>query len=213
MIMFRKLQILPVLAGVAMVALFAQDAWAGDSPWLVRLRGIALVPDESSTVSVIGGSIEVDTAVVPELDISYFFTDHIAVELVLATSWHDVTDEGSTLGNVDLGEVSMLPPVLSLQYHFTPDSQFRPYIGAGVNYTIFYNEDAPGGTVVSIDYENSFGFALQAGIDIGIDDHWAINFDVKKVFLNTDVSLNGGAITADVDLDPWLFGLGVAYRY
>lgn len=65
--------------------------------------------------------------------------------------------------------------------------------------------------MVSIDYENSFGFALQAGIDIGIDDHWAINLDLKKVFLNTDVSLNGGAITADLDLDPWLFGLGVAY--
>lgn len=132
---------------------------------------------------------------------------------MLATTWHDVTDEGSVLGNVDLGEVSMIPPVLSLQYHFMPDAQFRPYVGGGVNYTIFYNEDAPGGTVVSIDYENSFGFALQAGIDIGFNENWAINLDLKKVFLSTDVSINGGAITADVDLDPWLFGLGIAYRY
>lgn len=213
MFVFRKSEIVCALAGAAMVALFAQDAWAGDSPWLVRLRGIVMVPDESSSVSVIGGSIDVDTVVVPELDISYFFTDNVALELVLATTWHDAVDENSALGNVDLGEVSLLPPVLSLQYHFMPDSQFRPYVGGGVNYTIFYNEDAPGGTVTSIDYENSFGFAVQAGIDIGFNDHWAINLDLKKVFLDTDVSINGGAITADLDLDPWIFGLGVAYRY
>ncbi len=194
---------------------FIADAMAQDSPWLVRLRAIAMVPDESSTVTVIGGNIDLTNDYVPEIDITYFIKPNIAVELILATTTHDGKDKGSTLGTVDLGEVSLLPPILTLQYHFMPDAKFRPYAGAGINYTIFYDAKAPGGTVTSVEYENSFGFALQAGIDIelGFDDRWAVNFDVKKVFLETDAKLNNGAILADLEIDPWVFGLGLAYRF
>ncbi|MDX5494491.1 MAG: outer membrane beta-barrel protein, partial [Alphaproteobacteria bacterium] len=94
-----------------------------------------------------------------------------------------------------------------------PKERLSPYVGAGLNYTFFYNEDAPGGAVTSIDYENSFGWALQAGVDYAVADRWYVNFDVKKIFLSTDVSINGGAINADVDLDPWLIGVGVGYRF
>ena len=95
-----------------------------------------------------------------------------------------------------------------------PKERFSPYVGAGLNYTFFYDESpAAGSPVTSIDYENSVGYALQAGIDYAVADQWYLNVDVKKIFLSTDVSMNGGAIRADVDLDPWVVGFGVGYRF
>jgi len=180
------------------------------SPWLIRVRAIDVAPNESSTVSI-GGEVTVSNRVVPELDISYFWTDHFATELILATNSHNIGAVGTSLGDLDLGNVTLLPPTLLAQYHFNPDGKLRPYVGAGINYTFFYNADA--GDLTSISYDDGFGYALQAGIDIGLNDNWALNADVKKLFLNTDASINGGAVTADVDLDPWIFGLGFAYRY
>ena len=162
---------------------------------------------------MIGGSVDIDPDEVPEIDFTYFITNNWAAELILATTRHRVSDNNSTLGNVDLGKVSLIPPILTLQYHFMPDGKYRPYVGARINYTIFYNEKAPGTTVTAISYEDGFGWALQAGIDIGIIDRVAINFDVKKAYLSSDVNLNNGAILADVDLDPWVFGIGLAYRF
>ena len=207
-----KTRVAFICGAVLAAAIFANAAAASDS-WLIRVRGINMNPDVSSTVNVIGGQVDIDDDTVPELDITYFFTDNIAAELILATTRHDVRDNGSTLGDVDLGRVSLLPPTLTAQWHFLPDDQVRPYVGAGLNYTIFYDESAPGGAVTSINYENNIGYALQAGVDFGIDEHWGVNLDLKKIWLQSDVTLNGGAITADVDLDPWVFGLGVAYRF
>ena len=185
---------------------------AGD--FLVRARGIGMVPDESSSISVIGGEADASNEYVPELDISYFITDNIALELIAATTNHDIDVEGSTLGaDVDLADVGVLPPTLTLQYHFMPKNRFSPYLGAGLNYTFFYDEEAAGGAVTSVDFSNGIGYALQAGIDVAIAGNWSANLDVKKIFLNTDVKINGGAINADVDLDPWVFGVGIGYRF
>ncbi len=207
-----KIRLVTCCAAILALSMLSTVAAAEDS-WLLRLRGIHVSPDVGSTVDPIGGSVDVNSDTVPEFDITYFFTDNIAAELILATTRHRVSVSGSTLGNVDLGKVSLLPPTLTLQWHFLPGEKFRPYVGAGLNYTFFYDESTPRGTVNSINYENNFGYALQAGLDYGLDDHWGINADIKKLFLSTNVTLNGGAITADVDLDPWIFGLGVAYRF
>lgn len=180
------------------------------SPWQVRLRLIDVVPEESSTVSI-GGAVTADNSLVPELDITYFWSDHFATELILATSKHNIGAVGTALGDVDLGHAWVLPPTFLAQYHFNPNGTLRPYIGAGVNYTFFYNEDA--GDLDTIEYDNGFGFALQGGIDVGLNDNWMLNADVKKIWLNTDVSINGGAVTADVDLNPWVFGIGFGYRF
>jgi len=206
------LKALTCTAALVMGASSLSIAAAADdkSPWLVRLRLIDVAPEESSTVSI-GGEATASSRVMPELDISYFWTDNFATELILATTKHSMGATGTSLGDLDLGHVWVLPPTFLLQYHFNPEGQFRPYVGAGVNYTVFYSEDA--GDVDSIEYDDGFGYALQAGIDVGINDNWAINADVKKLFLNTDASINGGAVTADVDLDPWVFGLGLAYRF
>lgn len=180
---------------------------------LVRGRAVAVIPQSSADITVIGGDTELSNAYVPELDLTWFFTPNIAVEAIAAITPHDVEATGTTLGTVDLGSVWLLPPTVLLQYHHPFANGFKPYVGAGVNYTVFFDEDAPGGTVTSIDYENSFGWALQFGMDYMLNDHWLVNVDVKKLFLSTDVNLNGGAIKADVDIDPWLVGAGIGYRF
>ncbi|WP_262690371.1 OmpW/AlkL family protein [Kordiimonas aestuarii] len=185
-------------------------AEGGDSPWLVRLRAIDVVPEESSKVSI-GGEAKVNSRIVPELDITYFWSRNVATELILATTKHDVQAIGTAIGDVDLGDSWVLPPALLLQYHFNPEGGVKPYLGAGVNYTFFYNTDP--GAVTDIEYENGFGLALQAGVDFHIKDNWYFNVDAKKLWLNTDVSINGGTVTADVDLDPWILGVGFGYRF
>ena len=184
--------------------------FADKDRWIIRVRIIDVSPDESSTVTGLpaGTKAKADIAWTPELDFTYFFTNNVAAELILATSKHDM----STNTGVDLGDVWILPPQLTLQYHFNPDGQVRPYAGAGVGYLFYYGEDAPA-AVGPINYDDGISYTLQAGLDIGIDEHWAVNADVKKVYHNTDVSIAGGAINADVDLDPWIFGVGLAYRF
>ncbi|WPZ33534.1 OmpW family protein [Thalassobaculum sp. OXR-137] len=182
---------------------------AGD--FVIRARGIAMVPDESTSTSDIAtGEGELTNDYVPEVDFSYFITDNIAVELIAATTKHDLTWNNP---DVDLGSVWLLPPTLTVQYHFMPKERFSPYIGAGLNYTLFYNEKS--GAAQSISYDNSIGYALQAGFDYAISGPWSLNVDVKKVFLDTKVTadLGAGPVKVDADLNPWVFGVGVGYRF
>ena len=202
--------------GVFCSTLMSSVAYAGavEDPLLIRLRGIAAIPDESADIETINGDADVGSSIVPELDISYFFTENIAAELILATTNHDVEAVDTALGDVDLGDVWLLPPTVTLQYHFSPRGSIRPYVGAGVNYTFFYEQDP--GAAVSVNYDNGFGFALQAGVDVPINDDYFLNFDVKKIFLNTDVTINAGdagVVGADVDLDPLVIGVGVGRRF
>lgn len=194
-------------------AAFANTASAEDGKWMIRARALGVIPQEdSSTITAVGGKAEVDNSLVPEVDVSYFFTDNIAAELIAATTKHDVTAKGTALGTVDAGHAWLLPPTLTLQYHFTGlASGIKPYVGAGVNYTIFYNEDS--GALNDVKYEDSFGTALQVGVDIPVKDNWYINLDAKKLFLDTTAKFNGGTVSTDVDLDPLLVGLGVGYRF
>ncbi|PZO82293.1 MAG: OmpW family protein [Micavibrio aeruginosavorus] len=187
------------------------SGWLAKERFQIRVRALGVVPAEDSSVSL-GGTklseeIKVGNAFVPELDLTYFLTNNIAAEIIAGTARHEMDFGGS-----NLGEAWILPPTLTLQYHFTPDRAFSPYIGAGINYSIMYAEDA--GTGFSdLNVDNGYGPALQAGFDYWINDNWGLNFDVKKIWLNVDASLNNGAIKADVELDPWLIGAGVSYRF
>ena len=178
---------------------------AGDI--LIRGRVLGVVPDEDVDSNTLPGEGKIDNDVIPELDFSYFVTNNIALELIAGTSKHDVTwNDGK-----DLGSVRLLPPTLTLQYHFMPESRWSPYVGAGINYTFFY--DSKPGQFNSVKYDDGFGYAFQAGFDYAISGPWSLNVDVKKIFLDTDVSVNHGAVNADADIDPWLFGVGVGYRF
>lgn len=201
-----------LLAGMmAAPSLADEGKSAGDI--MVRGRAIAVVPQTGGDVSVIGGDPEATTEIVPEVDFTYFITDNIALELIAATTRHNVKVNDTALGSVNLGKVSLLPPTLTAQYHFLPKSDFSPYVGIGINYTLFYDDDAPGGAVTSIEYDNSIGPAFQIGFDYRIAPNWYLNLDVKKVLINTDVKVNGGAIRGDADLDPWIIGLGLGYKF
>lgn len=209
----KKLLLSALLAGIVLGASaetsFARDlgdAWSKER-FQLRARGIAVIPDDDSSVSVIGGETDVSTEFVPEIDITYFFTENIAAELIAATAKHEI--DHNTVG--DLGSAWILPPTLTLQYHFTPDKQFSPYLGAGINYSLFYGEDEATG-INDLDVDGGFGYALQAGADYWLNDNWGLNLDVKKVFLNIDGTVNN-AIKADIDLDPWIVGAGVSYRF
>lgn len=185
---------------------------AGDI--LVRGRGIVVLPNVSSSVSAIGGEVDASTSWEPEADISYFFTPNIAVEVIAAVTRHHMSDKNSSLGNVDLGHVSLLPPTITAQYHFMPESRWKPYLGAGLNYTAFFDSTLPAGSAATqISYENGFGAAIQAGIDVHVDGNWYINLDVKHIFLTTRAKINGGAIIGDVSLDPTIVGFGIGYKF
>lgn len=186
---------------------------AKPNPWMIRLRSIWVEPEVSSTYLSSGAGIKVTDVSndwEPELDINYFFNPHLSAELILATTTNDVTGTG----NYDLGSVKMLPPTVTLLYHFTPEKMFSPYAGAGINYTFFY--DADSGSAQDIQYDDTFGFALQAGLDVKVNQKWSVNFDVKKIFLNTDVHVDTGSTMNDslhVTLNPWIYGVGVGYKF
>lgn len=195
----------------------AQDTTSDDngSKWQFRLRGIVVTPDESADIEAIGGDASISTAVVPELDITYFFDENWSVELILATAKHDVEAVGTAVGDIDLGEVWLLPPTLTGQYHFT-GGDLIPYVGAGVNLTLFYGVDE-GPVADDIDYDTSLGFALQGGFDFMLNDKWFLNVDVKKLFLSTDATIDAttaldATVDADVDINPWILGFGVGVK-
>jgi outer membrane protein len=211
----RILAAVIALMGLGNLAI-AQDAPVDDSSkWQFRLRGIVVTPDESADIEAIGGDVDISTAVVPEFDISYFFDDNWSLELILATAKHDVEAIGTAAGDIDLGHVWLLPPTLTVQYHFT-GGNFVPYLGAGPNLTLFYGVDE-GPVADDVDYDTAVGFALQGGFDFMLNDKWFLNFDVKKLFLNTTATVNattalGATVEADVDINPWIFGVGVGIK-
>lgn len=183
--------------------------------FMVRLRGIAVIPrDHSDYVDPIGGHVEQTNAYVPEVDLTYFVTDNIAIEAIAAFTKHDGKAKNTAAGDVDLGSVWVLPPTVTLQYHPFPKERLSPYIGAGVNYTFFFNDDTPDdGAVKSIHYSDSFGWALQAGVDYALTENVYLNVDVKKLFVSTKARINGGDIKSKVDVDPWIVGAGIGYKF
>ncbi|SAK91043.1 OmpW family protein [Caballeronia fortuita] len=192
----------------------AGDATSGDSMGgihagdvLVRLRAISIQPDVKAGGALGSLGVDVNNAIVPELDFTYMIRDDIGVELILGTSRHQVT---SSIGG--LGGVGVLPPTLLLQYHFNHAGRVRPYVGAGLNYTYFYNDKLKAGdTPVSIKH-SSFGPALQAGVDVQVAKNLFVNADVKKIWMRTSASA-GGADLGSLKIDPWVIGLGVGMKF
>jgi len=199
-----SIKLLVAVLGLASGAVMAQE-----SPWLVRARAVHIdTANKSDPVGGVGAAnlIRVESKTIPELDVSYFLTPNIAAELILTyPQKHDVTLDGAKIGNF-----KHLPPTLTLQYHFTPEQTFSPYVGAGLNYTRISKVRLLNGAG---DLENdSWGGALQAGFDVKLDRNWSLNVDVKKVQIRSDVYV-GGARASKVKVDPVLFGIGVGYRF
>lgn len=196
-----------VLATLSLAA--SSAAMAEETPWLVRVRAVHIDPaDKSDQVGGTGASdrLTVSSKTIPEFDVSYFFTPNLAAELILTyPQKHDVFLDGGKIGTF-----KHLPPTLLAQYHFVLDAPIKPYVGVGVNYTTISKVDLLGGKA-GLEHD-SFGFALQAGVDYAIDKKWSINVDVKKIQIRSDVII-GGAKASAVKVDPLLVGVGVGYRF
>lgn len=214
--MKRLLFVLIFFCSLPVYANEFSDNFSNPHNWMVRGRVIAVDPVESSSaVTVIGGHVNrISRQIVPELDINYFFNKYVSTELILATSRHSIDATGTSLGKVDVGRVNVLPPTLTVKLHAFPDDSWTPYIGAGVNYTHFYNEKK-GRLLTAIDFDDSFGAAFQAGLDIKADEHWSFNIDVKKVYIHSDVHFTAldTKMKTHARIDPLIFGVGVGYRF
>lgn len=199
-----------VFAAGLVLVLASSAGIADDNPWRVRIRALRLDMEARSSAEVLpADAISVSDKTIPDLNISYFFTDTWAAELVLTVPQeHEVSIAG--LGKI--GTFKHLPPTLTLAYHFNAGGDFRPYAGAGVNYTLFMDEEmAVAGAEVTLD-NDSVGAAYRVGFDWQINQDWLFNLDLKKIAIGTDVYLDGNKISS-LDVDPLAVGVGVGWSF
>jgi len=202
---FSRVAMSLVLAGGAVLPFASQ---AQDAPWLVRVRAVDL---ESANKDSTGLDLSINNKIIPEIDFSYFFTPQIAAELVLTYPQKQTIRAGGT----EIGSLKHLPPTLTAQYHFTALGAFKPYVGAGLNYTRFSSVrfDPAVQTLLQPSVKkNSFGLALQVGFDYEFMKNTYLNVDVKKVQIRTDVSSFGTQV-GTFKVDPWLVGVGIGRRF
>lgn len=213
-----------LLSAAAIVGALATPAQAKQGDVLIRVRGIMVAPNEKSG-SVLPGfpgeKVSVDNAVTPEVDFTWMASDHIGFELIAATTKHTASGRTGTTGSIGkLASTWVLPPTLTAQYHFLPDAKVRPYVGAGVNYTLFYNEDASSGLEgvvgkTKVHMSDSFGWAAQAGVDIDLNERMFLNIDVKYIDIDTTARLStaaAGVQKVRVSLDPLVVGVGIGFK-
>jgi len=213
-----------LMMGLAMLGA-AAPAYAEAGDVYVRLRGIVVAPNEKSG-SVLpafpGEKVRVNDSVVPEVDVTYMVADHWGLELIASTTRHSASGRTGTTGAIGkLASTWVLPPTLTLQYHPVKDGAIRPYVGAGVNYTLFYSEKASSGLEAAVGQtkvrmSDSVGWAAQAGVDIDINERMFLNLDVKYIDIDTTARLAttaAGTQRVRINLDPFVFGAGVGFRF
>lgn len=220
------MKILPALLAAAGVvsaagAVQAQSFWQADpgpvgkGTLIVTARATGVLTDADDAIATAAGAasgLNVDVAddYMPTLGFTYFLTDHIAVEAILGATNHEIRAQGPGT-DVAVHETWVLPPVVTVQYRPTPNARVSPYVGAGVNYILFFSGEDKNG--FEVDLDDGFGYALQAGADIALQGPWTLNLDAKKVWFETDASINGGALRSQVNLDPWVVSIGIGRRF
>ena len=193
----KKMIVIAALAACGVGAVQAQQ-----SPWMVRARAVHLDMANKDQTNL-NMDLSVNNKTIPEIDISYFITKNVAAELILTVP----QEQKVYAGNAQIGTFKHLPPTLTLQYHFTDLGAYKPYVGAGLNYTAI-NKETGAATLSG----SSWGPAFQVGVDFPIDKNWSINLDVKKVSIKSNVYV-GGVDHGYLKLNPTLVGAGVGYRF
>jgi len=197
------------LVAIAAFPLIAGAQSRDDSgDWIVRLRATYL---NSANKDDTGLDLSINDKTLPELDITRFITPNVAAELVLTTPQKQTISAGGT----PIGSLKHLPPALLLQYHLTGLGPVRPYAGIGVNWTHFSDVQFDAATTAALHpsiKKDSFGAALQAGVDIPVGGGWLLNADAKWVQIKTDVKSSGVKV-GTFKVDPWLLSLGAGYRF
>lgn len=214
----KTISALAITAVVAALAGGAQAQTAtsiGHGDWIVSARATGVLTDTSDDITTSAGAAtglkaKVGDDVMPTLGFTYFLTDHIAVEGILGATQHEVRAKGGAT-DVAVHETWVLPPVVTVQYHPQPGARISPYVGAGINYMLFFSGKDKNGFKVDID--SGLGYAAQAGANIQLRGPWLLNVDAKKVFFDTDATINNGALRTQVSLDPWVVSVGFARRF
>lgn len=187
---------------------------AGDI--IVRAGGAVVAPNESSEDVAGFGEFNISSNTQLGLNFGYMLTDNVGIELLAATPFsHDVSLKG--VGKI--AETKHLPPTLVAQYYFgSADAKLRPYIGAGVNFTNFFDSEFTNdldGALTDLSLSNSWGLAAQVGIDYQVNNNWLVNASVWYAKINTDVNfkLAGDAVSIETDIDPWVYMVSVGYTF
>ena len=198
-------------ATVLSVPAMAADADVSAGDWILR-GGMANIEPKSDNGTLDNGlEVDVDSKMMPTFTVTRMLTDDIGLELLGSAPFeHDI----SLAGAGKVGSTQHLAPTLSLQYHFNNRSAVRPYVGAGLNHTIFFNEDETAGGALAgseLDLDSSTGLGVQAGVDYAIDSRWVANLSIRWFDIDTDVEVNGADV-GEAEVDPWFFGVGIGYR-
>lgn len=203
--MNKLLKISLALAALSLIAMPAQAYEKGD--WLLRV-GAGSVEPKSNNSSI----VSVDSGAALVFNGTYFFTPNIAFEILAASPFsHDIHDP---TGAVKLAETKHLPPTFSLQYHFSTEGAFHPYVGAGLNYTLFFDEETTSAlpdTTLSLDA--SFGLAAQLGVDFDLTDKMFLNVDVRWADIDTEASIPEAGLNFDVEIDPMVYSLTLGWKF
>jgi outer membrane protein len=220
--MMKKSQLKPILMGALLMGAASPALAYEEGTWIIRGGLSNVAPDDSSSNVFVDGAdlgvgVNVDSNVQIGLNLVYFIQDNIALEVLAATPFsHDIGL--NTVGA--LGSTKHLPPTVSVNYHFAePSAAFQPYVGAGVNYTVFFDEEFTSANADAgfsdLDLDDSFGLALQVGFDYMINDRWLFNASARWIDIDTDATfdLNGDAGQVSVDIDPMVYTISLGYRF
>lgn len=194
----------------------------GRGDFIIRLSALGVMPeDRDSKVwlngNAIPGRIKTTRQVMPELTFEYFFTDNVSIDLIAASTRHEVAAEGTPLGKIDVGSAWVLPPTVTLAWHFRPHKRFNPYVGVGGTLAWFHNVSPAGGVVQKLNVGVTGGPSFNVGFDYQLVGNWFFNFDVKQMFMRMHAWANdrgsGAFIKAHDSLDPTVVGAGIEYRF
>lgn len=173
---------------------------AGD---IIARAGVATVDPAGD--GALNGALDVKSNSQLGLTLTYMLSDDWGLGVLAATPFkHDITLAGKTIGTT-----KHLPPTITAQYHFSAGETLHPYLGLGVNYTQFFSEES---TLGDLTLDSSFGLAAEVGADINFNQHWGANFALWYIDIDTDASLDGKKL-ATVQIDPWVYNLGISYRF
>lgn len=218
-----------LLACAAVALPFAAPA-AAQEAGDIQIKGFVtgVLPDgaitevETDLIGLPAGSqTEASDSVVPTVAIEYFVSPNFSLETICCVTPHDVTGAGALEGAELIDDAIILPASLTAKYHFNLGGGIKPYLGAGATYFVIFSEDvgadaaALGAT--DVDLSDEFGFLLQGGVDIALNDRGlGLSLDAKRYFVGTTATFSAGqtvALQSEHDLDPWVLSAGLAYRF
>ena len=224
---FRMAAAAALMAATAYTPALAQNILTGPTGYqagdvMVHVSLLGVIPmNYASHVSGIlaGDKVHASSGITPEVDASYFLTPNLSVQLIAATSRHNVWGSGNAagLGKVKVGSTWVLPPTLTLQYHFAQIGPVQPYAGVGLTVAFFYSPsrsaELTGLGLKMGGLHTAVGPTLDAGFDVPVTGNWTANVDVKQMFLVTGTHVGGSAVGALTELDPLAVGVGVGYKF